>query len=446
MELKNYLVEILSNIIHDKLQLLSETKKEMNKIDDFIRIEETFSDEANILSVSNEDLKNVLSNITDESTIDGIISNIDMIKIVLNGKNSGLELDLDDSQQALIKGVYDIVNNYRVNLENKNNETKENLEEFISKCRSLSNEIGTGVVRDITTLDSILTDSNIDIKDIVKCKFEILKNNSKNYNLNLEGKVKEEVDLRIAFRNLNIEFDSYSDIEKQIIVNYSDINNINNIIEYINEKNIQLTQRNLFIILLFSEISVISTIYEITEKYNISFNKLFMIPGVFINNNELINKVITENKENADYYVIEYLENIKATHENFIKNIEQISKTRNVQECFNNNILSFIIPDMEKNMTILEELELNDKEFSTIVINPFLATSISSFQEIGLGDYIKSNPLRLTTSYYRLREINARIIDARKNGKIIFRSLSDKKNYWLARSITIGENKESEVK
>ena len=446
MELKNYLVELLSNIIHDKLELLSNTNKNMNSIDDYKRIEELFSDTANILDIDDDDLRNVLSKITDSDTVEEIISNIDMIKIVVNGQNNGLDLSLDDSQEALIKGVYEIVNNFRTKIENENIETRKYLEEFISKCESLSNEIGTGVVRDVETLDSILVDSNVNIDDIIKCKYEILRNNNKNYNLNLEGKVKEEVELRIAFKKLNIDLDSYSEIERRILINYGDISNIKALIDFISSNKLEFSSRNLFIVLLLSNVSNITKICEITDKYEININRLFMMPGVFISSKDIIETIISENKDESDYYIIEYLENIGAYFDNFINNISIVSNNRNVKECFESNMLAFIIPDMNKNNTILEELTLTDKEFSIIVINPFLATSISGFAESGLSEYIKSNPLRLTTSYYRLREINLRIINARRNGNVIFRSLSDKKNYWLAKNITVGENKDTEVR
>ena len=113
MELKNYLVELLSNIINDKLKELSDSNKELKKSEDYLKIEEMFSDSSGVLMVDNDDLRRVLSDITDSDTVDGIISNVDMIKIVLNGENSGLELSLDDSQKDLIRGVYDIVSNYR---------------------------------------------------------------------------------------------------------------------------------------------------------------------------------------------------------------------------------------------------------------------------------------------------------------------------------------------
>ena len=99
-------------------------------------------------------------------------------------------------------------------------------------------------------------------------------------------------------------------------------------------------------------------------------------------------------------------------------------------------MLSLIVPDLSKNITILSDLSLSNKDFSIVVINPFLATSRSGFEECGLSDYINANPLRLTTSYYRLKSISANIVTARKNGQVIFRSLSDKKNYWLNKNIT----------
>lgn len=444
MELKNYLIELLSNIIHDKLEMLSETEDNMKKTEEYKKIEEIFSDVSNVLNVDNDELRKVLNSITDEDTVEGIISNVDMIKIVLNGENNGLDLSLDESQEALIKGVYDIVYNHRTELENKCTETKAYLEDFIARCENLSNEIGIGVVRDIDTLDVILKDKEVSDEEIIKYKLEILRNNNSNYNLNLEGKGKEEVELRLAFKKIDIDFDTLNEIEKKILINYGNIDNINELIEYILSKKLQFSINNLFILLVFSNVSNLSKIYDITTTYELNFDKLFMMPGVFIKDQELINTIIEENKNEEDYYNISYLENIQAQFDIFNKNISLLlEKNKNIKECFKTNILSLIIPDMQKNIAILEELPLSDKEFSIIVINPFLATSKSSFEECGLRDYINNNPLRLTTSYYRLKEIATRIIDARKNGKIIFRSLSDKKNYWLSKNITIGEPKEN---
>lgn len=436
MELKNYLVELLSNIIHDKLKMLSDTKNDMCKVDDYKRIEDLFSDVNNILDVNDDDLRTILSDITDEHTINDIISNVDMIKIVLNGKNMGLDLSLDSNQEKLIHGVYDIVNDYRVTLENKNTEMRSYLEDFISKCQSLSDEIGSGVVRDVDTLDFVLDDSNVAIEDVVKCKFEILRNNNKNYSLDLDGKVREEVELRIALKKIDFDFDSYNSIEKQVLVNYGDIDRINSIIDYISSNGLKVSSRNLFILMLFSDSSILSSIYDLCSKYELNFDRLFMMPGVFIKSSDLVQSIISESKDLDDYYAIEFLENIGSYYDNFINNVSLISNTRSVKACFDNNMLSLIIPDMSKNIEILSSISLSDSEFSVVVINPFLATSISSFSESGLSEYIKHNPMRLTTSYYRFRDINLRIIDARRNGKVIFRSLSDKKNIWFSRSIT----------
>ena len=176
-------------------------------------------------------------------------------------------------------------------------------------------------------------------------------------------------------------------------------------------------------------------------------DSLFMIPGVFISrdNKEFINNILSENKNDEDYYIIENMEYLGSFYETFIDNISLLeASNRSVSECFKNNILSLVVPDLSKNITILSNLNLSNKIFSIVVINPFLATSMSSFKECGLGEYIDKNPLRLTTSYYRLKDIASNIIYARKNGSIIFRSLSDKKNYWLAKSIT-RKNSDSEV-
>ena len=447
MKLRNYLVDLLSNIIHDKLKLLADTKNDIKKIDDYKKVEELFSDINNIVNVSDDDLRNVLSDVVDSDTIDGIISNVDMIKIVLNGKNSGLDLSLDKSQEDLIKGVYDTVNNYRLDLEGKNSEMKSSLEEFISKCQGLSSEIGTGVVRDIDTLDEIFTENNVSLDDIINSKFEILRNNSKNYNLDLQGNVKEEVDLRIVLKKLDIEIDSYSELEKKLLITYGDIEKISNIVDFILDNGLKFDSSNLFLVMLFSDTTILSSILDVSKNYGISIDGLFKIPGVFISGNtkDLISTVISDNSSDPDFSVIENLKYISSCYETFMNNISLIeSANRSVSECFNNNILSLIVPDLSKNITILSDMNLSDKDFSVVVINPFLATSRSSFVECGLSEYLNSNPLRLTTSYYRLKNIASNIVSARKNGKIIFRSLSDKKNYWLAKSITRGNN-ESEV-
>jgi len=182
MELKNYLIELLSSIIQDRLKMLDDTKNNIEKTVKFKQIEDFFSDINNVVNVDNDELKSVLSEITDAETIGAIISNIEMIKIVENGISNGLDLSLDESQIALVNGVYDLVNNYRTELENKNMEIKASLEDFISKCERLSNDIGTGIVRDIDTLNEIFSIGDVSREDAVKAKFEILKNNSKNYN------------------------------------------------------------------------------------------------------------------------------------------------------------------------------------------------------------------------------------------------------------------------
>lgn len=443
MKFKNYLVGLLSNIIQDKLKELSVAKDNMKKTEEYKKVEELFSDVNNIVDIDDEMLKDVLLDITDSDTVDGIISNVDMIKIVINGKNNGLDLSLDDSQEDLLKGVYDIVNNYRVELEEKNKETRDYLETFISKCETLSSEIGTGVVRDIETLDEIFSENDVPISDIVKCKFEILSNNSKNYNMNLEGKVKEEVNLRILLRKIDVDLDSYSDIEKRALVNFGDLSNMESLIDFISENNIKFDSNQLFIILLFSSVDILSNILELSVSYEFDLLSLFTIPGVFISSKDKLSNLLNEYKDDSDYYSIENLSYIDACYNVFVDNISLLeANNRSVSDCIKNNILSLIVPDLSKNVTILSGLELSNKIFSIVVINPFLATSLSSFKECGLDDYIKLNPLRLTTSYYRLKDISSNIIRARKNGEIIFRSLSDKKNYWLAKNIT---RKNSEV-
>ena len=438
MKLKNNLVELLSNIIHDRLQMLSVTQNDMKKTDEYKEVEKLFSNPDDIVNVDDDKLKNVLLDITDEETTSEILSNIDMIKIVLNGKNNGLDLSLDDDQEKLIKGVYDIINNYRTELEEKNNETKSYLEGFISKCQQLSSEIGTGVVRDIDTLDEIFNENGVSKEDIVNTKFEILRNNSKNYNLNLDEKVKEEVDLRILLKKANIDLDLYTDVQKNLLVS-SDIENISSIVSFISENDINFDSKELLILFLFSNISILSNIYDLSKAYNYDLKDLFRIPGIFISNNTNVSSIV-----NDDYTDLEFMRYVDACYELFTDNISLLeANNRSVSDCLNNNLLSLIVPELSKNINILSDLSISNKEFSCIVINPFLATSISSFEECGLSDYIKANPLRLTTSYYRLKNIASNIIHARKNGQVIFRSLSDKKNYWLSKNIT---RKDSEVR
>lgn len=439
MKLKNYLVELLSNIIHDRLEDLSNIKDSIKQSEDYKKIEDLFGDINKIVDVDDDELRKVLSSVTDNETIDEIISNIDMIKIVINGMNEGLDLSLDDSQKDLVQGVYDIVNSYRIEIEEKCSKEKSYLEDFLSKCEQLSHEIGTGVVRNIDTLDEIFKENDISKDDIIKAKFEILKNNSKNYNLQLDDKVKEEVKLRIVLKKLDIDLDSYTDIEKRILVSSGDVKNIEELVDYIVQNDIRLSSSNLFIILLLSDVSIFGNVYELSKKYNFELDKLFNIPGVFIsaNTKELLSNIVNDNKDDEQFYVINNLEYIGCYYERFVENISLLENNSiSVNDCFNNNILSLIIPDMTKNITILSDLNLPNKDFSIVVINPYLATSISSFKECGLSDYINSNPLRLTTSYYRLRQISSNIVFARKNGKIIFRSFSDKKNYWLSKDIT----------
>lgn len=435
MELKNELVLLLSNIIQDRLKLLADTKNDMKRTEDYKKIENLFNNIDSIVDVSDDDLRSVLSDITDSDTVDGIISNVDMIKIVLNGKNSGLDLSLDESQEDLIKGVYEIVNNYRTELESKNKETREYLEDFISKCQGLSSEIGTGVVRDVDTLDSIFSDNNVPISDVVKCKYEILSNNSKNYNLNLEGKVKEEIDLRIVFQKYSYDFDSYSDIEKKVLVDNCSKDCAEQVLGFISDNDISLDGSQLFIILLLSNKENFSNIYEVSKEYDFDFSSLFMIPGVFVSVD--FSSILDGYRDDEDFYVIESLGFIKPMYDLFLDNISILeANNRSVSDCFKNNILSLIVPDLSKNITILNDISLSNKEFSIVCINPFLATSRSSFAECGLGDYIKNNPLRLTTSYYRLKSIASNIVSSRRDGKPIFRSLNDKKTYWLNKNIT----------
>lgn len=439
MKLKNYLIDLLSNIIHDRLEMLSDTKNSMKRTDEYKKVEELFSDVNNIIDVDDNSLKEILSEITDSETVDGIISNVDMIKIVLNGKKSGLDLSLDKSQEDLIKGVYDIVSNFREELEAKNQQTRDYLEDFISKCQNLSSQIGTGVVRDIDTLDEIFSSNDVSIEDIIKCKYEILRNNNKNYNMNLEGKVKEEIDLRIILKKIDFDLDTFSDIEKKLLVSFTDIDNVSSIVDYINDNDIKLDNNQLFILLLLSDLSIITNIFDLAKSYEISISNLFMIPGVFVSKSKNISEMLIDYKNDSDYYIVEKLNYISGLYETFIDNISMLeANNRSVTDCFKENMLSLIVPDLSKNITILSDLNLSNKEFSIVVINPFLATSRSSFDECGLTDYIKNNPLRLTTSYYRIKSIASNIVLARKNSKPIFRSLNDKKTYWLNKNITRG--------
>ena len=438
MELKNYLVNLLSNIIHDRLQMLSETKDDMKRTDDYKKVEDLFSDIDNIVNVDDDFLKDVLLSITDQDTVDGIVSNVDMIKIVLKGKSEGLDLDIDHSQEELVKGVYEIVNNYREELETKNKETRDYLESFISKCQSLSSEIGAGVVRDIDTLDEIFSENDVPLEDVIKAKYEILRNNNNNYNTQLEGKVKEEVQLRIIFKNLDMDFDLFSDIQKRLLVE-CDIDSVDQMVKFIVDNKLNISSDNLFMLLLLSNVSILSNILEICESYDVDINKLLEMPGVFVSKDMNVSNILDGNRDDNEFYVIERFQYIQPMYELFVDNITLMeANNRSVSDCFKYNMLSLVVPDLSKNITILSDLSLSNKDFSIVVINPYLATSRSGFEECGLSDYIKNNPLRLTTSYYRLKSISSNIINARKNGQVIFRSLSDKKNYWLTKNITRG--------
>ena len=433
MELKNYLVEMLSNIIHDKLQMLSGIKDDIKKSEEYKKVEEKFSDYKNIVNVDDEELRGVLASISDSETADEIISNIDMIKIVINGMNDGLDLSLDDSQEDLLKGVHETIDNYCTAAFTKNSEAKKNLEEFISKCRELSQEIGTGVVRSIDTLDEIFKENDVPLDDVIKVKYEILRNNSKNYNMDLNGHVKEEVDLRLALKTVDIDLDSFSDFEKKVLVTYVDTKNIEEISNYIVSNNINVNNSLLFILFLFSSVSNLKEVMDLSSKYNLSFSEIYKIPGIFISNEkkDFISTIVSENED------VSNLKYIGTYFELFKENISILDNNgKNVSTIFNSNPLSIIVPDMSKNITVLSSMDISDEVFSVVVINPFLATSISSFSDCGLKEYLNNNPLRLTTSYYRLKSISSNIIRARKNNKPIFRSLNDKKNYWLTKDIT----------
>lgn len=436
MELKNYLVNLLSNIIHDRLQMLSDTKDDMKKTDDYKKVEELFSNVDNIIDVDDNALREVLSDITDKETVDGIISNVDMIKIVLNGRKEGLDLSVDSSQEDLVKGVFEIVNNYRVELEAKNKETRDYLEGFISKCQSLSSEIGSGVVRDIDTLDEIFSENDVPLNDVIKAKFEILRNNNKNYNTELDDNVSGEVKLRIDFKKIDFDFDNFSDLEKRLLVE-RDSSIIEGLIDFMAENNLSFDKDKLIILLLLSDATILSNILEMCESYNMDMNRLMDMPGVFVSKDVSVSSILDGNKDDKDYYVIERFEYIDPLYELFIDNIATFeAKNISVSDCYTYNMLSLVVPDLSKNITILSDLNLSNEDFSIVVINPFLATSLSGFNECGLSEYILNNPLRLTTSYYRLKAIASNIINARKNGEVIFRSLSDKKNYWLSKNIT----------
>ena len=435
MELKNYLVEMLSNIIHDKLQMLSEIKDDIKKTEEYKKVDEKFSDYKSIVDVDDEELRTTLSEIADSETADEIVSNIDMIKIVINGINDGLDLTLDDSQEELIKGVHDTISSYCDDVFKRNNDAKKNLEEFISKCGELSQEIGTGVVRSIDVLDEIFKENEVPIDDIIKVKYEILRNNSKNYNMDLNGHVKEEVELRLALKAVDIDLDSFNDVEKQILVDYVDTKNIEEISNYVVSNSINVNKSLLFILFLFSNISNLSEVMDLSSKYSLSFSEIYKIPGIFISSDRL--DLISSITSSSDDEFVNSLKYIGCYFELFKENITILENNDlDIGSIFNNNPLSLIVPDMSKNITILSSLNLSSDIFSVVVINPFLATSLSSFSECGLKEYLDNNPLRLTTSYYRLKTISSNIIRARKSGKAIFRSLSDKKNYWLTKDIT----------
>ena len=248
MELKNYLINLLSGIIQDRLAMLNDAKKTIKKANEFKKVESYFTDASNIVNVDEEELRKVLTEITDEDTIDGIISNIQMIKIVEAGIADGLDLSLDDSQIALIDGVYELVNNYISELEDKNIEIKKSLEDFISKCERLSNDISTGVVRDLDTLNEIFNANDVALEDIVKSKYEILRNNNKNYNLNLDSKVKEEIDLRINLNQIGLELDSFSNLEKDLLISNVNILESRNLLDLIESSQLVLKPSELFIL------------------------------------------------------------------------------------------------------------------------------------------------------------------------------------------------------
>ena len=438
MKLKNYLVNLLSNIIHDRLNLLADTKNDMRKASDYQKVEELFSNVDNLVEVDEKFLRDTLADITDDDTINDIISNVDMIKIVLKGKNEGLDLAVDDSQEELVKSVYELVNNFRTELEAKNQETRDYLEDFISKCQSLSDEIGSGVVRDLDTLDEIFDENDVPLEDVIKAKYEILRNNSKNYNTKLEGNVKEEVALHIIFKKIDFDYDNFSDLEKSLLLS-RDNALLESIVDFICQNNLNLSKDNLFLLLMFSDVTILNNILELCESYNMSIERLLDMPGVFISNSVDIASVVDSNRDDKDFFNIERLQYIEPSYELFSDNITLLEANNiSVGDCYSSNMLSLIVPDLSKNITILSGLDLSNKDFSIIVLNPFLATSMSGFKECGLSEYIDNNPIRLTTSYYRLRTISSNIINARKNGKVIFRSLSDKKNYWLTKEITKG--------
>lgn len=438
MKLKNYLVNLLSNIIHDRLNLLADTKNDMRKTSDYKKVEELFSNVDNLVDADEKFLRDILVDITDEDNINEIISNVDMIKIVLKGKSEGLDLDVDSSQKDVVKGVYDLVNKFRTELEAKNQETRDYLENFISKCQSLSDEIGSGVVRDLDTLDEIFTENDVPLDDIIKAKYEILRNNSKNYNTKLEGNVKEEVALHIILKKIDFDYNSFSDLEKSLLLG-RDNAVIESIVDFIDQNSLNLSRDNLFMLLMFSDANNLNNIFELCESYNMNILRLLDMPGVFISNGVDLSSIIDSYRDDKDFFNIERLQYVDPSYELFVDNISLLEANNiSVSDCYKSNMLSLLVPDLSKNITILSGLDLSNKDFSIIVLNPFLATSMSGFKECGLSEYIDNNPVRLTTSYYRLRNISSNIINARKNGKVIFRSLSDKKNYWLTKEITRG--------
>ena len=188
---------------------------------------------------------------------------------------------------------------------------------------------------------------------------------------------------------------------------------------------------------MLSNVSILSNIYDLCKTYNMNIGNLMNMPGIFVSKDVNISSILDGNRDDEEFYVIERFQYIEPTYELFVDNISLLeANNRSVSDCYKHNMLSLIVPDLSKNITILSDLSLSNKDFSIVVINPFLATSRSGFEECGLSDYINANPLRLTTSYYRLKSISANIVTARKNGQVIFRSLSDKKNYWLNKNIT----------
>ena len=54
MELKNYLINLLSGIIQDRLAMLNDAKKTIKKANEFKKVESYFTEASNIVNVDEE--------------------------------------------------------------------------------------------------------------------------------------------------------------------------------------------------------------------------------------------------------------------------------------------------------------------------------------------------------------------------------------------------------